>query len=211
MTHISAAAALPAGPLVPAVDTGAAIHQAALLLLPHLERGQRIDAATLRGAMETAFGGSDTTGAWNWKDAYEACEAAMVLFLRKYGKALFRKAGSQAASLQLLTKIAGLLPTHTRRSEESQTFQQFSTPIPLGLIAASAAAITPADRVREPSAGTGLLAVLAELAGGSLILNELPTPAPIFWHISFRPIPPPASTPRRSTITSIPPSCRASC
>ncbi len=66
MTYTSAAAALPVGPIIPAVDTGAAIHQAGLLLLPHLERGQRIDAATLRGAMETAFGGSDTTGAWAW-------------------------------------------------------------------------------------------------------------------------------------------------
>ncbi len=50
---------------------------------------------------------------------------------------------------------------------------EFSTPIPLGLIAATAAAITPADRVLEPSAGSGLLAVLAEIAGGSLVLNEL--------------------------------------
>ncbi len=173
MSHASTAVALPAAIITPVVDTGAAVHQAALLLLPHLERGQRVDAATLRGAMETAFGASDATGAWTWKTAYEACEAATVLFLRKYGKALFRKAGSQAASLPLLTKIAGLLPTHTRRSEESQTFQQFSTPIPLGLIAASAAAITPADRVLEPSAGTGLLAILAEIAGGTLTLNEL--------------------------------------
>ena len=173
MTNATAASALTAGPITPAADTGFAVHQAALLLLPHLERGQRVDAATLRGAMETAFGGSDATGVWNWKTAYEACEAATVLFLRKYGKALFRKAGSQAASLPLLMKIAGLLPTHTRRSEESLAFQQFSTPIPLGLVAASAAAITPADRVLEPSAGTGLLAILAEIAGGSLMLNEL--------------------------------------
>ncbi|MFX7548939.1 hypothetical protein ABTJ50_21595, partial [Acinetobacter baumannii] len=70
-------------------------------------------------------------------------------------------------------KIAGLMPTHTRRSQEAQTFQQFSTPIPLGLAAMTAAAITPADRVLEPSAGTGLLAILAEIAGSSLVLNEL--------------------------------------
>ncbi len=173
MSQASAAVALPAATITPAVDTGVAVYQAALLLLPHLERGQRINAAMLRGAMETAFGASDATGAWDWKTAYEACEAATVLFLRKYGKGLFRKTGSQATSLPLLTKVAGLLPTNTRRSEESQTFQQFSTPIPLGLIAASAAAITPADRVLEPSAGTGLLAILAEIAGGTLVLNEL--------------------------------------
>ncbi len=176
MNMISAsAAASVAGPLplVPDSHAATSVFSAAGLLLPHLERGQRIDAATLRSAMETAFGASDTAGAWDWKTAYDACEAAIVLFLRKYGKALFRKAGSPADSLPLLTRIAGLLPTHTRRSEEAQTFQQFSTPIPLGLAAATAAAITPADRVLEPSAGTGLLAILAEIAGGALVLNEL--------------------------------------
>lgn len=150
-----------------------AILAAANLLLPHLERGQHIDAVTLRGAMETAFGASDATGVWDWKLAYEACEVATVLFLRKYGKALFRKAASPAARISVLAKIAALLPTQTRRSEESQSFQQFSTPLPLGLAALTAAAITPDDRVLEPSAGTGLLAILAQTIGGSLILNEL--------------------------------------
>jgi len=150
-----------------------AILAAAGLLLPHLERGQRIDAATLRTAMETAFGVSDASGAWDWKTAYEACEVATVLFLRKYGKALFRQSASADARLTHLTKIAGLLPTQTRRSEESQNLQQFSTPVPLGLAALTAAAITPDDMVLEPSAGTGLMAILAQTAGASLILNEL--------------------------------------
>jgi predicted RNA methylase len=168
-------ATAPAAPLssVPPIDTAAATLTAARQLLPQLERGQRIDAAILRSAMEAAFGASDTSGIWDWKTAYDACEAATVLFLRKYGKALLRKAGSPAAALPLLAKIAGLLPTHTRRSAESEAFQQFSTPIPLGLAALTAAAVTPADRVLEPSAGTGLLAILAEIAGGALILNEL--------------------------------------
>ena len=158
---------------VSATDPAAAILAAARQILPHLERGQRVDAKILRSAMEVAFGASDASGAWDWKMAYDACEAATVLFLRKYGKAMLRKAGSPAAALPLLAKIAGLLPTHTRRSTESEAFQQFSTPTPLGLAALAAAAITPADRVLEPSAGTGLLAILAEIAGSTLILNEL--------------------------------------
>ena len=160
-------------PLASSANPAAAILAAANLLLPHLERGVRIDAATLRTALETAFGASDTSGAWTWKTAYEACEVATVLFLRKYGKALFRKSASPAARLSALSKILGLLPTHTRRSEESQALQQFSTPIPLGLIAVTAASVASTDRVLEPSAGTGLLAILASTAGGSLILNEL--------------------------------------
>ncbi|MCQ5137431.1 hypothetical protein NE628_14560, partial [Coprococcus eutactus] len=39
-----------------------------------------------------------------------------------------------------------------------------------------AAALTSADRVLEPSAGTGLLAILAEIEGCDLILNELAEP-----------------------------------
>ncbi|MGH6888313.1 MAG: strawberry notch-like NTP hydrolase domain-containing protein [Rhizomicrobium sp.] len=175
MNDLSPIAADPAAPLspVPHLDASGAILAAAQQLLPPLERGQRIDAAILRAAMEAAFGASDAAGVWDWKTAYDACEAASVLFLRKYGKPLFRKADSAALRLSALAKIASLLPTHTRRSTESETFQQFSTPTPLGLAALTAAAITPADRVLEPSAGTGLLAILAEIAGGALVLNEL--------------------------------------
>ncbi len=158
---------------VSTLDPAHCIAEAARHLLPNLERGRRIDADTLRAAMEAAFGASDASGAWDWKSAYDACEAATVLFLRKYGKALWRKAGSPMAMLPMLAKIVGLLPTHTRRSLKSEAYQQFSTPAPLALAAATAAAITPDDLVLEPSAGTGLLAILAELASGSLVLNEL--------------------------------------
>ena len=171
MNILSPVAAASAAPLPHVPSSG--ILSAANLLLPQLERGSAIDATTLRSAMESAFEATDASGAWDWKAAYEACEVASVLLLRKYGKALFRKAASPAARLSVLTKIASLMPTHTRRSEESQALQQFSTPLPLGLAALTAAAITPDDRVLEPSAGTGLLAILAQTAGASLILNEL--------------------------------------
>mgnify|MGYP000896325639 CR=1 FL=1 len=159
-----------------AVDPAPVIVEAARLLLPHLERGRRIDAAMLRTVMEIAFGAfgaSDADGAWTWKTAYDACEAATVLFLRKFGPAIPAKAASPAAILPMLAKITALLPTNTRRSEESEALQQFSTPIGLGYAAGIAAAITPADVVLEPSAGAGLLAIFAELAGAPLVLNEL--------------------------------------
>ena len=146
--------------------------RAARQLFAELELGNPIDASALRRAMEAAFGGSDASGAWNWKTAYDACEAATILFLRRYGAAMRAKAASPAAMLPLLMRIASLLPTHTRRSEESESLQQFSTPLGLAFVASVAAAITPKDVVLEPSAGTGLLAIFAELAGASLALNE---------------------------------------
>ncbi len=112
MTILSAAA--PVSPAQDDIDFSAGIADAARLLLPDLARGSSIDAAILRAAMETAFGGSDAAGAWNWKAAYDACEAATVLFLRKSDLPSAPKAASPAAMLPTLAKIASLLPTHTR-------------------------------------------------------------------------------------------------
>jgi hypothetical protein len=165
----------PVAPPIPVPSSGLApaILAVAEALQPDLAQGFQIDALRLRLEMERAFGGSDADGAWDWKLAYEAGEVALVLFLRKFGRALLARSGSPAALLPIVAKVAGLLPTHTRRSEEMERFQQFSTPLPMAIAALAAAQITPRDLVLEPSAGTGLLAILAEIAGGSLALNEL--------------------------------------
>ncbi|OWV98862.1 bifunctional class I SAM-dependent methyltransferase/DEAD/DEAH box helicase [Rhizobium sp. R693] len=141
-------------------------------LLKSLEHGHPIGAANLRAALTAIFSGSDAEGFWSWKDAYEATEVAQVLFLRKFGAAITARANVPQATLALLTKVTGLVPTHTRRSEESQQLQQFSTPVPLAYIAARAAGIVAEDTVLEPSAGTGLMAIFAELARARVSLNE---------------------------------------
>ena len=150
----------------------AALLAAATALLPELEAGRALDAKTLREAMSAAFGAGDTQGAWVWKDAYEAAEAAMVLFIQRYGRLMRREAGagpgSAAAMLAMLETLAALEPSQTRRSEEQLALQQFSTPLPLAYAALQAAAIRPGDIVLEPSAGTGMLAVMAECTLGKL-------------------------------------------
>ena len=73
----------PASPARPVA--GDALFAAARSLLPTLEAGRPLDAATLRDAMTRAFGASDAEGGWVWKDAYEAAEAAVVLFVQRYG------------------------------------------------------------------------------------------------------------------------------
>ena len=160
----------------------AALLAAARTLLPVLETGRTLDARTLREAMTSAFGASDADGAWLWKDSYEAAEAALVLFLQRYGRAMRREAGAgpggPAAMLRMLETLAALEPSQTRRSEEQLRYQQFSTPLPLAYAALQAAMIGPGDVVLEPSAGTGMLAVMAQLALGNaaaaaLHLNEI--------------------------------------
>ena len=157
-----------------------ALLEAARTLLPVLAAGRPLDANALRDAMTGAHGGSDAGGAWVWKDAYEAAEAAVVLFLQRYGRAMRQRAGAgaegPAAMLAMLERIAALEPSHTKRSYTQVRLQQFSTPLGLAYAAARAAAIRPGDVVLEPSAGTGMLAVMVQCAlggEGALHLNEI--------------------------------------
>ena len=168
-----AAATLPLFlPQAPPDKVSGLIH-AATLLAQLLGQGRAADSRALRSSMETAFCGTDAEGAWLWKDAYEALEAAQVVFLRKFGAAMRARAGSSASMLEMLTRLSQRLASQTRRSEESEQLQQFSTPIGLGFVAIEAAMLTPADLVLEPSAGTGMLAIFAELARSRLALNEI--------------------------------------
>ncbi|AOF98741.1 methyltransferase small domain protein (plasmid) [Blastomonas sp. RAC04] len=153
--------------------TAACLNAAAQNILPLLEAGQPFGTGHLRAAMVAAFGASDAEGAWDWKAAYDACEGAQVLLLRAYGRALMTRAGSPQHCLAMWERIARRIPTHTRRSESGQSLQQFSTPLPLAYVAAQAACIRKGDLVLEPSAGTGMLAIHAELARANLALNEL--------------------------------------
>ncbi|MYA95541.1 MAG: methylase, partial [Nitrospinae bacterium] len=130
--------------------------------------------------MTRATGATDAEGAWVWKDAYEAAEAAVVLFLQRYGRAMRQRAGAgadgPAAMLAMLERLAALEPSHTKRSEDQVRLQQFSTPLGLAYAAVRAAALRAGDVVLEPSAGTGMLAVMAQCALGnenSLHLNEI--------------------------------------
>ena len=178
----AAAIPIPAVPRSSPRFRSAALLAAARTLLPVLEAGRALDVPVLREAMTGAFGASDAQGAWVWKDAYEAAEAALVLFLQRYGRAMRREAGADPAGptamLRMMETLAALEPSQTRRSEEQLRLQQFSTPLPLAYAALQAAMIRPGDVVLEPSAGTGMLAVMAQCALGTgaastLHLNEI--------------------------------------
>jgi hypothetical protein len=120
-----------------------AVVRAARQLFTDLERGRRIDATALRNAMEAAFGASDASGAWNWKTAYDACEAAIVLFLRRYGAAMRAKATSPTAMLLMLARITNLLPTSRRWAACRHHRRKLSPRQPS------------VDRVLRAAAGTG--------------------------------------------------------
>ncbi len=87
----------------PTPDKVSGLYQATTELARLLGQGRALDSRALRSAMEAAFGGSDAAGAWAWKDACEAAEAAQVLFLRKFGRATKSRAGSAVALLIVRT------------------------------------------------------------------------------------------------------------
>lgn len=158
---------------LPDIDKSSGIFAAAEELMPLLAGGKMLTAEMMRSSMHAAFGASDADGAWVWKDAYEAAEVAQILLLQKYGPAMRRRAGSMHDFFLMIEKLAALVPTHTRRSEDMVALQQFSTPLPLAAIAAEAADLKPGDVILEPSAGTGLLAVFAQMTSKQLHLNEI--------------------------------------
>jgi hypothetical protein len=154
-------------------DKAANILAAARALVPHLNRSRTLDRKLVASTMTTSFGGSDAEGAWIWRDAYDAIEAAMVLQLRRLAPQISRLEDAPAEIVALLANVSSLGLTHSRRSEEQVALDQFSSPPELGALSVLAAQVRPGDLVLEPSAGTGILAVLAEACGAALTLNEL--------------------------------------
>lgn len=136
-----------------------------------LGKGQSIRRQDLTRLMDEAFAGSDASGAWSMRDAYDALEAAQVILLKSSPPAFgLDLAGTEAFTS--LRRFERALPTQTYRSEHQVEMQQFSTPISLAWIAAQAACISSDDHVLEPSAGTGMLAVHAMRVGAAVTLNE---------------------------------------
>ncbi|MBO9579520.1 MAG: strawberry notch family protein [Sphingobium sp.] len=147
------------------------LHHVAIILAHTLATTGTLSRQFLARTMREAFGADDASGAWSMRDAYDALEAAQVLFLRDNPASPLAQ-DNPIAILRALTDLEHNLPTQTYRTEHQVDFQQFSTPVALAWIAALCAKTTDKDVVLEPSAGTGMLIVLAARAGAVLHLNE---------------------------------------
>jgi len=156
----------------PIDDKVSIIHTVAQILAPRIDAGAPIERTLLSALMTDAFGGSDASGRWSMRDAYDALEAAQVLAIR-HGTSGWRPIVEVPASLDSLREIQGRLPNQSYRSEEQIARQQFSTPMTLAYLAVRAAAIEPRDVVLEPSAGTGMLAAWIPSEGAQIVLNEI--------------------------------------
>ena len=155
----------------PVQEKACALASVARLLAERIGRRHAITRQLLRRLMTERFGGSDATGTWSMRDAYDALEMAQVLMLRTPGCDLIEPSDPRA-TFEALAQLMASLPTQTYRSERQVDLQQFSTPLTLTWLAGLAARLSPSDLILEPSAGTGMLAAHAARAGAGLVLNE---------------------------------------
>ncbi|MDG2259966.1 MAG: methylase, partial [Paracoccaceae bacterium] len=144
--------------------SNAQLKSALSLFAAEIARGP-LRSSSLSKIMRDTFGGSDASGAWSWRMAYDMMQAAAV-------QAILTDA-SGSDPLGDAKNLATRLLTETRRSEQQIRLQQFSTPLPYAALAVRAAAIRKGETVLEPSAGTGSLAGFAKRAGAKLMLNEV--------------------------------------
>ncbi|RCJ30692.1 hypothetical protein A6769_32845 [Nostoc punctiforme NIES-2108] len=67
------------------LDYGQSILSVAQELLKPLLLHRPLSTKTVQAQMDRHFHGTAAQGAWQWKDAYEAVEAAQILYLRQKG------------------------------------------------------------------------------------------------------------------------------
>jgi hypothetical protein len=145
------------------------LNTAAQIISHHIATGENVTRHLVNTAMTSAFEVSDTDGAWSQRDSFEALEQGLchhLLHQTDWPR-------DPTEMLNMAGSLMARLPTHTVRSEHQIATQQFSTPLTIAALVWALAGATENDLVLEPSAGTGLLAVGAQRAGASLLLNEL--------------------------------------
>jgi len=171
-----------------AARKAAGLHSVALAIAGHLARAGTMSRQHLARLMRETFGADDASGAWSMRDAYDALEAGQVLFLRDHPSSPLALS-EPAAILKALVDLERGLPTQTYRSEHQVDLQQFSTPAALAWLTGLCARVNGSDVVLEPSAGTGMLTMLAARAGAVLHLNERDAQrADLLAHVAGQPV-----------------------
>ncbi len=144
-------------------------------LAKKLDQDGEITSRFLTAEANRVFGGTMAEGFYSSKDAYDAVEVAFNIHLDKTERTDWNNQDADWArdKAQELANRILKLPTQSRRDEEMDEFQQFSTPPALSFVANWVANVKPTDVMMEPSAGTGDLAIWPKIAGAEVVLNEL--------------------------------------
>ncbi|MDD6316799.1 MAG: strawberry notch family protein [Clostridia bacterium] len=141
----------------------------------YIENGKSFSAAKLFEIADQAYGGTMAEGTYTVKDAYDGMELAVNQYLMQSDVVKNGNGDAKAAkaTLDKMVELLSKLPTQTKRTEEMEQYQQFSTPPNIAYLAAWSANVTASDVVLEPSAGIGGLALWPKAWGATVYANEL--------------------------------------
>lgn len=156
---------------IPGIEHSADI-ELANRLAQKLKSAEKIEAKDLFAHANEVHGGTRAEGKYGQSQAYDSLEAAVNKSLKD---ATDPTVDLEAARLQVdkMSSQVNQLPTQTNRDGNKDAFQQFSTPPHYAYACSWLANLKPGDKVLEPSAGTGSLAVHATNAGAEVYANEL--------------------------------------
>jgi hypothetical protein len=142
-------------------------------LLGLIKSRRRITSKDLQEAATRAYGSTLAQGRFDRKDMQDALELAVNMHILENREMHILSDGNWKGALTRLDEMLSRLPTQRVRSEEQESFQQFSTPPNYSAAAAYVANLREGDTVLEPSAGTGSLVAAASRPGVEVIANEI--------------------------------------
>jgi hypothetical protein len=147
-----------------------------------LANGESFTREQLMKWGEEAYGGTIASGAFTWKDLFDAMELGINRYLGQghtaynpgRNKSTTAIVDARDAITHIREHVLDKIPSqHGFRTKEMDEYQQFSTPPDLAYLMAWVANIKPGETVLEPSAGVGGIAVFARNAGAKVYVNEL--------------------------------------
>lgn len=150
-----------------------ASREIAVWVRDQLRDGTDISWQDLFETADKAYGGTQADGKYTPKDAYDAMEAGVNLYIKDANIKPSSSVDLAERDIKNLRRLVDHLPTQTKRTSEQDEYQQFSTPPMHGYAAAWVANIRYGESMLEPSAGIGGLAIFADMAGARVTLNEL--------------------------------------
>jgi len=121
---------------------------------------------------------------------HELAETALNSLLKThYATDLLNSNDPVTNVCEIIKPLAQILPTQTWRSPQQIKFQQFSTPPAIAYLLAYVLNLKPQEKVLEPSAGTGNLAVWASSSRAAKVLtNEMDKRRrELLEHLGFEP------------------------
>jgi len=144
-----------------------------ILMDYYLEKDKEVTWRDLKRIADEYFGGTMAEGKYSIADAYDALELMLNSKIDASAIDINAETDEAIENIKILKNTLEKLPTQTKRTEEKELYDQYSTPPPLAYVVNWLGNIRENDVVLEPSAGTGNIAVFAKGYADKVDVNEI--------------------------------------